>query len=263
MPFEHVTQVRPPASPSGAVPRDALLHCLARILASPGFTRAPRMSRLLAFVAGQSLAGPAGNTSEYAIGIDVFDRDAASYSTCDDPIVRVQMGRLRDKLRDYYARSGSADSWMLSIPVGSYCLRLEARQPVSPAGRIALLRLQCVNPDGAAYAFATGLNEELADCLHRTLGASYCAAPHALQSQHMQGLPLRRCEEAHRQLEGSVRVDASRVRVALRLMATDGGQVLWSRQFDFVPELSIASQEHIAGRLCACLQEYLHETVEL
>ncbi|MEC5218929.1 hypothetical protein RCH09_003904 [Actimicrobium sp. GrIS 1.19] len=93
---------------------------LAEILASAGFARAQRMQELLRFLVEKQMTGAVRETSEYAIGIEVFERDAATYSTCEDPIVRVQIGRLREKLRHYYATAGAQTTLRFAIPVGSY-----------------------------------------------------------------------------------------------------------------------------------------------
>lgn len=57
------------------------------------------MSRLLAYLVERAITDCARDTSEYAIGIGVFDRDPLHYSPGEDPVVRVQVGRLRTKLK--------------------------------------------------------------------------------------------------------------------------------------------------------------------
>ncbi len=68
---------------------------------------AERLSSLLRFVVEETLNGRASQLKEARIGLEVFGRKADSYDPAIDPIVRVQMGRLRSKLRAYYnARQG-------------------------------------------------------------------------------------------------------------------------------------------------------------
>jgi hypothetical protein len=73
---------------------------LERILASKGFATAGRLSRLLRYVVDQTIAGEADRLKEYAVGVEVFDRDA-SYDTRLDSIVRVEAGRLRRRRGAY------------------------------------------------------------------------------------------------------------------------------------------------------------------
>jgi hypothetical protein len=56
------------------------------------------MARLLIFLVNKTMTGAERETSEYAIGIEVFDKDPATYSTYEGSVVRVQIKRLRCKL---------------------------------------------------------------------------------------------------------------------------------------------------------------------
>ena len=70
---------------------------LDRLLASPGFVNAGRMSRFLKFVVEKTLAGEGERLKEYVIGVEVFDR-GTDYDPRVDAIVRVEAARLRAKL---------------------------------------------------------------------------------------------------------------------------------------------------------------------
>ena len=102
-------------SPSG----DDVRRQLDRLLASPVFANAGRMSRFLKFVVEKTLAGEGQRLKEYVIGVEVFDRDTA-YDPRIDAIVRVEAARLRSKLTEYYAGEGRADPIVLSLPKGGY-----------------------------------------------------------------------------------------------------------------------------------------------
>ncbi len=56
---------------------------------------------------------------ETVIGVGVFGRDAG-YDPKLDPVVRVEIRRLRGKLLEYYEGSGHADPARLELPKGSY-----------------------------------------------------------------------------------------------------------------------------------------------
>jgi TolB-like protein len=90
-----------------------------RILASKGFTAAGRLSRLLRHVVDKTIAGEADQLKEYAVGVEVFDRDA-SYDPRLDSIVRVEAGRLRSRLDEYYNSEGAASPIRISLPRGGY-----------------------------------------------------------------------------------------------------------------------------------------------
>jgi adenylate cyclase len=103
---------------------------LERILASAGFATADRLSRFLRYVVERSLAGEAGQLKEYVIGVEVFDRDER-YDPRLDSIVRVEAGRLRTKLDEYYNGPGRADVVVIHLRRGSYAPVFEVRQNLS------------------------------------------------------------------------------------------------------------------------------------
>jgi adenylate cyclase len=92
---------------------------LDRLLATPLFANAGRMSRFLKFVVEKTLAGEGERLKEYVIGVEVFDRDER-YDPRLDSIVRVEAARLRAKLAEYYAGDGRGDAIVLTLPKGGY-----------------------------------------------------------------------------------------------------------------------------------------------
>lgn len=107
--------------PSGDVQAE-----LERILASKGFAGAGRLSRLLRYLVERTLAGEGDRLKEYAVGVEAFDRDE-KYDPRIDSIVRVEAGRLRTKIDEYYASEGAADSVRISLPRGGYVPKFDRR----------------------------------------------------------------------------------------------------------------------------------------
>jgi DNA-binding winged helix-turn-helix (wHTH) protein len=56
---------------------------------------------------------------EYVLVVEVFDREA-SYNAQIDPIVRVEAGRVRSKLKEYYGTEGRENPLVIEFPKGSY-----------------------------------------------------------------------------------------------------------------------------------------------
>jgi TolB-like protein len=116
---------------------DDVRRQLERILASQPFAAAPRLRTFLRYVVERALAGEGAQLKEYAIGADVFERDA-QYDPRIDSIVRVEAGRLRAKLDEYYSGAGGGDPVIVRIPRGSYVPLFETREaaaPVPPVGK--------------------------------------------------------------------------------------------------------------------------------
>ena len=92
---------------------------LQRILASGIFATADRMKRFLRFVVEETLAGRGDDLNESSLGIEVYDRDE-TFDPRVDSIVRVDAGRLRSKLREFYESEGASSRIRIEIPKGSY-----------------------------------------------------------------------------------------------------------------------------------------------
>jgi adenylate cyclase len=103
------------AAPTAAEVRAAL----ARILGSRCFGQAGRASDFLRFVVEQTLTGHGRNLKGYVIATAVFGRPA-DFDAQSDPLVRVEAGRLRRRLAEYYASEGEHDAVRLSLPRGQY-----------------------------------------------------------------------------------------------------------------------------------------------
>jgi hypothetical protein len=88
---------------------------LARVLASQVFGKAQRSQRFLRYVVEAALEEPARTVNEYAVAMDVFDREA-SYDSSVDATVRVEASRLLNRLRDYYAEEGRNDRLIIEVP---------------------------------------------------------------------------------------------------------------------------------------------------
>jgi TolB-like protein len=104
---------------------------LDRILAAKGFANAGRLSKLLRYVVEKSLAGETGQLKEYAVGVEVFERDS-NYDPRLDSIVRVEAGRLRTRLDEYYNGEGAGSPIRINLPRGGYSARFERSEPDSP-----------------------------------------------------------------------------------------------------------------------------------
>jgi len=92
---------------------------LEAVLASPAFARSARLEKLLSYLCEKYFAGDAEAIKEYNIGVEALGR-RASFDPSSDAIARVEVHRLRRKLREYYEDEGAAHPIQITIPVGSY-----------------------------------------------------------------------------------------------------------------------------------------------
>lgn len=108
---------------------------LERVLASRCFQQAGRASHFLRFVVEQTVAGGSQRLKGYTIGVEVFGRPP-DFDAQSDALVRVEAGRLRRRLVEYYASEGAADPVRIDLPRGSYAVECHFLQPaaeVAPA----------------------------------------------------------------------------------------------------------------------------------
>jgi hypothetical protein len=89
------------------------------ILTSETFIRSQQLSRLLKYLCDSSLAHGADRISEYAIGTEALGRPP-DFDPSQDAAVRVEMHRLRRRLREYYEMEGAKDPVRIVIPAGQY-----------------------------------------------------------------------------------------------------------------------------------------------
>jgi hypothetical protein len=92
---------------------------LETILASPPFVRSQRMAALLRYLCAKYFAGESEQVKEYNIAVEVFGRPD-TFDPVDDAIARVEVHRLRKKLKEYYEKEGANHELRLVIPTGSY-----------------------------------------------------------------------------------------------------------------------------------------------
>ena len=111
--------------------RDEIRGQLARLLATAAFAPSLRRGQLLRYLVERTLAGEGEGINEYAIGLDVFEKPV-SFDPRIESIVRNEAGRLRQKLRDYYAGSGCQDRVLIELPPRGYKPAFVFREAAAP-----------------------------------------------------------------------------------------------------------------------------------
>jgi hypothetical protein len=91
---------------------------LARILASPHFAHTLTLGKILTYVC-EKTAGSGNSLKEYEIATEVLCRDQ-SFDPKLDPVVRVSMKGVRERLQRYFDDIGHHEPLRLTIPKGQY-----------------------------------------------------------------------------------------------------------------------------------------------
>ena len=102
---------------------------LEAVLASQTFAKSQSLARLLSYICAKYFDGHAGDLKEYNIGVEALGRPA-DFDPTSNSIVRVELHRLREKLKKYYETEGSQDPFVIVLEPGKYAPHLLAREEV-------------------------------------------------------------------------------------------------------------------------------------
>jgi hypothetical protein len=226
---------------------------LEQILGSSVFNQAHRMCRLLRYLIEQTQLESKQTLSEYAIGLDVFDRNPSNYYPRDDPVVRVQMGRLRKRLASYYARLKEAPKLHISIPVGRYqpiiqrrlvqsCHEVNQKElamTTQVSTQLSILPLYYISDDLVGRILTRRINEHLIEHAASVFGATL-----KLFSD------LQYCRSAFTRLEGSAQIEKDQLVLTTRLVDQGSDAILFTKQFSVISNAGASLQIALVQAMC-------------
>jgi hypothetical protein len=110
--------------------REQCFQQIDKLINSHSLRGSESLCKLLHYLAEHSLDHPGTALKEYQIATEVLGR-STGFDPQSDSTVRVQAGRLRTKLAEYYAHEGPDDPIVVEVPKGSYSLTFHVRTPAS------------------------------------------------------------------------------------------------------------------------------------
>lgn len=118
--------------------KEQKIEQLEKVLQSRTLQNSENLKAFLRFVVEKTLADEGAQLKEYTIATEVFGRKS-DYDPRIDSVVRVQAGRLRTKLQEYYTVEGKHDQIIIDLPKGHYhpvfnCPHVDSDQQVSKTG---------------------------------------------------------------------------------------------------------------------------------
>lgn len=276
--------MRPSAAKTSGDSRDvicvsAVQQQLNKVLQSNVFTRSDRMKRFLRFIVEKTLKGEKETLKEYSIAVAVFDKPD-DFDPRLDPIVRVEAGRLRSKLREYYMTEGREDSIWFRCPKRSYVPIFDVQQPhsgnqlptlgsLSSPGlsvpSIAVLPFVALGGKCDLACFCDGMTEEIINRLSLVGELKVAARTSVMQ---FKGSP-RDVRQIGIQLgvgavlEGSVRKAGKRLRVTAQLINVLDGYPLWSARYDKEWDDILSVQQDISQAIAKALKLHLADVSRL
>ncbi len=100
-----------------------------RLVQSSVLHSSESLCKLLRYLVLKALEQPGVALKEYQIATEVFGR-SESFDPRLDSTVRVQTGRLRAKLAEYYSTEGAGDAIVIEVPKGAYQVTFVRRELV-------------------------------------------------------------------------------------------------------------------------------------
>ncbi len=259
---------------------------LSAVLDSVLFSHADRLGRFLRFVVDETLDGRADRLNQYAIAMEVFDRDE-TFDPAIDAIVRVEAGRLRSKLLEYYDDLGRDDPVRIELPKRSYAATFRrlsvsrdagstahaefdhedfSRDDSTKAARlteptIAVLPFANMSPDPEQEYFADGVTEDLITDLSKIPGIAVISRHSTFTYKGASVTVQQVCEElgSNLVLEGSVRKVGDKVRITAQLIEGSSGQHLWAQRYDRDLENIFEIQDEVNQEIVSACRLQLSE----
>jgi len=106
--------------------REQFLAEIDRLIGSHVLHGSESLCKMLRYLAEHALHHPGVPLKEYQIATEVFGRPA-DFDPQSDSTIRVQAGRLRMKLAEYYSSEGADDPIIVELPKGTYVLTFHQR----------------------------------------------------------------------------------------------------------------------------------------
>jgi len=106
--------------------REHFLEQINRLVSSQALHGSESLCKLLRYLAKHAVDHPGTPIKEFQIATEVFGR-SPDFDPQLDSMVRVQAGRLRSKLTEYYSSDGPEDPIVVELPKGTYVLSYHPR----------------------------------------------------------------------------------------------------------------------------------------
>jgi adenylate cyclase len=241
---------------------------LARMLAHPLFTQSERLGRFLKYVVEETLTGGGRRLNQFVVGVEVFDRDE-SFDPAIDSIVRVEAGRLRSKLREYYDEAGRGDTIRIDLPKGGYAAEFRTTGSTASATEaaaaersrdgkpvIAVLPFENLSGDPEEEYFTDGIAENLITELSRVseLGVIARQSSFSYKGKSATAGQIAQELDAGYVVQGSVAKAGSRVRISAQLIDGATEQHLWAERYDRELEDVFAVQDEVVRMIIVALK---------
>lgn len=253
---------------SSAIPSEHIKIQLQKICESHELKSKRVLCKLLNYIVMETLEGREHQIKGYTIGVAVFNKDA-DFDADHDALVRINAGRLRRVLGQYYSAEGKNDGLIIAIPKGSYVAKfssnnIQSTQSITTKRKhpilvpsIAILPFKDLSKDLSNAYFTVGFIEELSVALtkYEDFHIYDCSVDNSTLFAHKNIRDFLEEKNIRFTLEGSISIHKSEVKILVKLTDILGQEQIWAQRF--VKQLQVESiaeiQEQIAKEICSVL----------
>ncbi len=109
------------------IDQQQILDELEHVLSSPGFRARKLIKRFLRYAVEETLDGRGDQLNQYSIAVNALGKPE-DFSPAYNPVVRIEAGRLRKLLSNYYTNAPQNTALTISMPRGTYQVQFLPRQ---------------------------------------------------------------------------------------------------------------------------------------
>lgn len=257
-----------------SISKKEVVEQLDRILSNGLFSNAPALCNFLRFTVEETLNGHASGLKQYTIAVTALGR-RSDFNPQLDSIVRIQAGRLRKVLGDYYDGPGRQDPILIELTKGSYIPLFRPTQwRIRSHGQlerstesvhrrkvtIAVLPFRNLCPDYSYQFFADGIGEELTRLFSVfqdiSVVAHYSARKYSMTDFDIKAIGADL--GAQYLITGYVRRTSKDIRISVGLAEAENSTEVWSKRYAYAIKGSdiIDIQDRIIEDIVAILGGY-------
>lgn len=231
-----------------------ILQELERILSSELFSRTVVLSNFLKFIVDETLHGNTEKLKEYTIAVCALGK-SSDFDPKSNAIVRINAGRLRRLLNEYYIGPGISDELRIEIVKGTYVplfrahvisnpgtvIKVESKTG-TPPGKVtfsrskltlAILPFRNLLPNDEFQFFVNGFGEELTQIFSTSEDIAVVSHFSTLKyATRMEDIRVIGAElGVHYLITGSVKRSSKLIKVSVGLIETVNGIQIWSKDY--------------------------------
>jgi adenylate cyclase len=239
---------------------------LQKILLSSYFKNAVQQKKFLQFVVGKAIVGEGTHLKQYIIAVEGLGY-AETFDSDTNPAIRINAGRIRKKLEDYYKKEGNVDSLRITLPKGHYTPSFTKNltpqkelvsESYSLAPKLAVMcysdRTQNDESNRLVFHVTDTLSKELSRFI---LARIVISIPHGDKNDTLfAASEIRERFQADYMLVFCIQQLPKNEHLLLcRILDVESKEIIWSETYDIDSEVPFHKQQTIIGNITAAASD--------